>query len=216
MILEIVTLAVLALLLYVVLYIRTRVYVIIAAILIVVIVGYVLWRIIGKIGKGDDEALESVEGFKFNFAHDAENVAERPEIYCGDSTTLPSDYDEMGTRAVCLRKGIGLGMSLPDSQRATYLAKPPKPAPEQRLYCGNAEELPEGYDGFDTLSNCMRRGVGVGLHMPQAKRLAFQAKPQKALGKKEIMDLARRVGIKDPASMTRSSVLRSISRKLSN
>lgn len=213
MILEIVTLAVLALLLYVVLYIHTRVYVIIASILIVVIVGYVLWGIIGKIGKGSDEVRED---FKFNFTHDAENIEERPQIYCGDSTTLPSDYDEMGTRAICLRKGIGLGMSIPDGQRATYLAKPPKPAPEQKLYCGNAEEVPQGYDGFDTLSNCMRRGMGVGLHMPQAKRLAFQAKPQKALGKKEIMDLARRVGIKDPASMTRSSVLRSISRKLSN
>lgn len=214
MILEIITLVVLAILLYIVLYVRVRVYVILSAILIVCIVGYFIWRLLRD--KKTVENFESGDTLSFKFRNDAEYVEERPEVYCGDSNVLPEDYDVMGTRAVCLKKGIGLGMSLPDSQRATYLAKPPKPQPAERLYCGNADVLPAGYDGFDTLSNCLRRGVGVGLHMPQAKRAAFQAKPQKVLGKKEIMDLARRVGIRNPQDMTRGSALRAIARRLSN
>lgn len=205
MIVEIVTFLILCILLYVVFYVKITLLVVLSVILIVAIVGYTIWRFLRP---------KSIETFEFHFRDDAVNVEERPEIYCGDDTTLPPDYDRMGTRGSCLKKGIGLGMSLPDSQRDAFLRKPPKPPKTENLYCGNAEVLPNGYDGFDTLSNCLKRGVGVGLHMPQQKRLAFQAKPSRGLGKKEIMDLARRLKIKNPANMTREGALRSISRKL--
>ena len=34
----------------------------------------------------------------------------------------------------------------------------------ERLYCGNKTPVPEGYAGYDTRLNCLRRGVGVGLY----------------------------------------------------
>ncbi len=40
-----------------------------------------------------------------------------------------------------------------------------------RLYCGNQEVLPAGYDGFGTRYSCLRSGVGVGLY-----KLANQAR----------------------------------------
>lgn len=36
-----------------------------------------------------------------------------------------------------------------------------------RLYCGNREPLPEGYDGYDSRYNCLRKGVGIGLYKIQ-------------------------------------------------
>lgn len=30
------------------------------------------------------------------------------------------------------------------------------------LYCGDKAVLPNGYEGFDTRYNCLRKGVGVG------------------------------------------------------
>jgi hypothetical protein len=43
-----------------------------------------------------------------------------------------------------------------------------------RLYCGNQEVLPPGYDGFGTRYSCLRSGVGVGLYKlaDQARRIA--------------------------------------------
>jgi hypothetical protein len=32
------------------------------------------------------------------------------------------------------------------------------------FYCGDREPLPEGYDGYDTRYNCLRKGVGIGLN----------------------------------------------------
>ena len=160
MIIEIASLIILCVLLYIVFYVKITLLVILSVILIILIIGYNIWRLLQH---------KTVETFDFRFRDDTENVDERPEIYCGDEATLPPDYDRMGTRGVCLKKGIGLGMSLPDSQRQAFLNKPPKPPKTENLYCGNAEVLPNGYDGFDTLSNCLKRGVGVGLHMPQEK-----------------------------------------------
>ena len=34
------------------------------------------------------------------------------KIYCGNSPNLPANYDLMGSPAMCLRKGIGLGKVL--------------------------------------------------------------------------------------------------------
>lgn len=38
-----------------------------------------------------------------------------------------------------------------------------------KLFCGNIREppqtLPDGYDGYDTQYNCLRKGVGIGLYL---------------------------------------------------
>jgi hypothetical protein len=150
----------------------------------------------------------------FNFKNDIRNIRRRPELYCGDSDRLPEDYDRVGSLPQCLKKGIGIGMSLPDSYRDEYLDRPPKLPPTERLYCGSKDELPVEYDDFDTRPNCLRRGVGVGLRMSEEKRDAFQHKPRPPINKKEIMDLARRVGVKNPANLSRKNALKAISKKL--
>ena len=33
----------------------------------------------------------------------------KPKIYCGNSNTLPDEYDDFGTLYTCLQKGFGAG-----------------------------------------------------------------------------------------------------------
>jgi len=37
--------------------------------------------------------------------------------------------------------------------------------PNKKLYCGDKKELPEEYTGFGSRNDCLRKGVGVGLHI---------------------------------------------------
>ena len=193
----IIALILILILVLVILYVKNTIIICLAVFCIIVIIGFSVWKLIHQ-----------KEKFQLKFIDDQANIDARPEIYCGEGDNLPNDYDRMGTRGICLKKGIGLGMSMPSASRDAFLAKPPKQV-TQKLYCGDGE-LPEGYVGFDTLPNCLRRGVGVGLAMPEAKRIAFQSKPTRPLGKKEIMDLARRLGIRNAQDMTRANALRTI------
>ena len=180
-----------------IIYVRNTIILCLSILGIIIILGFGIWKVMTR-----------QENFQLKFIDDQANIYARPEIYCGDGDNLPSDYDRMGSRGICLKKGIGLGMSMSSASRQAFLNKPPKQV-NQKLYCGD-NELPDGYVGFDTLPNCLRRGVGVGLAMPEVKRRAFQSKPTRPLGKKEIMDLARRLGIRDAADMTRADALRTI------
>lgn len=128
--------------------------------------------------------------FKFLFRNDEENIEAHPEVYCGDDLVLPEDYDVFGTRYKCLRKGIGTGMVLSNNQRDAFLARQRQPNPE-RVYCGNNGQLPGGFDRNGTLLECFKKGVGTGLGMPQAKRLAVQQRPPR-LGKIELIKLAEK------------------------
>ena len=148
----------------------------------------------------------------FSFTNDAHNA---PQMYCGASLMLPDDYDVFGTRNKCLRKGVGIGMGASDSKRQEFLYKPYTPPP-QKLYCGDKTILPAGYAGFGDLSVCLKKGVGAGLMMDQTKRKAFQAKPKTPLGKKELVDLAHRLGIQNIDGKTRRAVGLEISRKIAN
>ena len=183
----------------VIIYVKNTIIICFSVFCIITIIGFGIWKLISK----------PSQKFQLKFIDDQANVDARPEIYCGDGDNLPDDYDRMGNRGICLRKGIGIGMGMPNASRDAFLNKPPAP-PAPKLYCGNNTDVPEGYVGFDTLPNCLRRGVGVGLAMPQDKRIAFQSKPTRPLGKKEIMDLARRLGIQNVQDMTRANALRDV------
>lgn len=152
------------------------------------------------------------EKFTLFFRDDDENVAHSPEMYCGDNVALPEDYDVMGTRYRCLQKGVGTGMMLPNSRRDEFLARP-RPPTTERLYCGNNEALPAGYTRFGRKSECLKKGVGIGLAMPPAKRAVAQARPRRMPGKKELTDLARRFGV-TTGDKTRNETLEAIADKL--
>ena len=38
------------------------------------------------------------------------------------------------------------------------------------LYCGNNEEIPEGYDGLGSRYDCLKKGIGVGLYNPDLQK----------------------------------------------
>ena len=145
----------------------------------------------------------------FNFLNDAQNVAQNPEIYCGTDVILPEEYDIFGTRNRCLRKGVGIGMSMSDDAVIAALVRPPPVGPRPRIYCGNNDILPDGYDQMGTPYLCLRKGVGTGIHLPLAQRRAFQQTPPRPLGKKEIMTLSKRLGI-NTNNRTRAQSLQEI------
>jgi hypothetical protein len=83
-------------------------------------------------------------------------------IYCGNNA-LDSDIvngtSQLGTRYSCMRKGIGTGLNLPYD--AKYAGKY-EPIDNRKIYCGNGDNLPEGYDRLGNLSQCLQKGVAIG------------------------------------------------------
>jgi hypothetical protein len=149
--------------------------------------------------------FEPIHKYTFRFANDAANIAAHPEIYCGTDLLLPEEYDNMGTRNGCLKKGIGIGMGMSDGQIAAALnraANQPPPDPANRTYCGNENAVPAGYVGFATRNECLRKGVGVGMRQPADRRHAFQNQPRIPLSKKELTVLSKRFGL-NPNNITR-------------
>ena len=155
---------------------------------------------------------EIKEEFEFRFLDDDDYIRDRPEIYCGDSRAIPDEYDVFGTRYRCLKKGIGLGMTLSDHQRDEFLRRATG-RPRDGVYCGNQAALPAGYVRRGRRFECFRKGVGVGLGMEQDKRRRMQDRPPRDLGKKEIMDLAKRFRI-TTNDKTRQQTLRAIRRRM--
>lgn len=95
-------------------------------------------------------------------------------IYCGNNAQNPdllSGALTLGTRSRCLRKGIGVGRNLPLDP--SY-AGPYAPIDARREYCGDASEMPDGYDIVGNLPRCLQRGVGIG----KAQRAAAGFSPK--------------------------------------
>ena len=84
-----------------------------------------------------------------------------PGIYCGNNALDPSlvnGQNIIGTRYPCMQKGIGRGIHMPvDPNYGNY-----QPINNQKVYCGNANNLPGGYVSYGTLPQCLTRGVGIG------------------------------------------------------
>uniref|UniRef100_A0A6C0LVC1 Uncharacterized protein n=1 Tax=viral metagenome TaxID=1070528 RepID=A0A6C0LVC1_9ZZZZ len=89
-----------------------------------------------------------------------------PGIYCGNNALDPSlanGQNIVGTRYGCMKKGIGRGMHMPvDPNYGNY-----QPINNQKVYCGNGNNVPGGYVSHGTLPQCLTKGVGVG------KRIRF-------------------------------------------
>lgn len=150
----------------------------------------------------------------FKFIDDAANIEANPEIYCGSDLLVPDDYDRMGTRVQCLKKGIGIGMAMPNAQRDSIINRPPSLiGPRPNVYCGNGDILPPNYTSLGNPYQCLKKGVGAGMRLPDAQRIAFQQRPPRPLGKKEIMTLARRFGI-STHDKTRAQTLHQIAGRL--
>jgi hypothetical protein len=84
------------------------------------------------------------------------------DIYCGNNALHPDIVDGIkiiGTRYQCLRKGIGRGFNLPldPDYGGDY-----EPIDDRRMYCGNSNRLPNGYDIMGSPSKCLQKGVGIG------------------------------------------------------
>lgn len=83
-------------------------------------------------------------------------------MYCGNNRRNPkvrSGQQVIGTKYGCLKKGIGVGLGLPyDPEYSNRYV----PVDGRKIYCGEAEELPEGYDLMGSNSMCYFKGVGVG------------------------------------------------------
>jgi len=86
-------------------------------------------------------------------------------IYCGNNRNNPdlrSGKYVKGTRRICLRKGIGVGLAEPLDKDYSV---PYAPISGRKLYCGDKRRLPEGYDAFGNNAECLQIGVGIGKSM---------------------------------------------------
>ena len=189
-------------------YFKRKLIIIISSVILTIIILYYIYSLKSKkadliefyypVKRYNSLKTKTQSKLKFKFLNDAANVTAHPETYCGTEANIPIEYDQMGTRHGCLKKGIGIGMAMPDAEVNAALARAanrPPYDPAQRVYCGNANVAPPGYAGIGTINQCLKSGVGAGMRMPQARRHAFQNRPPRPLGKKEIMNLAKRVGI---------------------
>jgi hypothetical protein len=83
-------------------------------------------------------------------------------IYCGNNAAyhdLLIGKIILGTRYGCLRKGICRGLYMPYDPK--YLGEY-IPIDKTKIYCGNKTRLPDEYDRFGSLTNCLQKGIGIG------------------------------------------------------
>jgi len=83
-------------------------------------------------------------------------------IYCGNNQldpTLINGTHQLGTRYRCFKKGVGVGLNLPYDRKyqGEYQA-----IDNTRIYCGDKENLPNGYNRFGNISQCLQKGVAIG------------------------------------------------------
>jgi hypothetical protein len=149
----------------------------------------------------------------FAFTDDQTYIDEgKIDVYCGDGANLPDDYDALGSRHQCLKKGIGIGMGMSSDDVSKVTTRAPSVQRSERTYCGSSETLPDGYNRFATRHECMKKGVGIGARMPADKRRQFRWKAPKAMSKHEIYGLAHRFKI--PTNQTRKRVLEQIAEQI--
>ena len=83
-------------------------------------------------------------------------------IYCGNNRLnekLVSGTHNLGTRNQCFKKGRLVGLSLPYD--VSY-SLPYQPIDNTKIYCEDTIVLPNDYDRFGTIRECLQKGIGIG------------------------------------------------------
>lgn len=86
-------------------------------------------------------------------------------LYCGNNklhSSIRSGNAVVGTRSGCLRKGVGLGKKLPCNPEYNG---PYEPIDNRKVWCGDTDRLPPGYDVVGSLPGCLQKGVGTGMRL---------------------------------------------------
>lgn len=85
-----------------------------------------------------------------------------PRLYCGNNANnsdVVNGIAVIGTRRGCLEKGKYIGNAqAPDPS----FLRPYVPIDDTKVYCGNYDNKPAGYDRFGGLYECFLKGIGVG------------------------------------------------------
>ena len=84
-----------------------------------------------------------------------------------------------------------------------------QPQRKPKLYCGNKEELPPGYDDFGTRYSCLRSGVGIGLYVIPEQKRKKAAAARHPITKVELEKIAQRLGLQ-VAGRTKQQLLNAV------
>jgi hypothetical protein len=92
----------------------------------------------------------------------SKKVQPSPYIYCGNNALHPdlaNGRAVIGTKHRCLKKGFGAGYYSPVD--LNFLNEY-RPIDNRKVYCGNQENVPEGYDRHGNLPSCFQKGFASG------------------------------------------------------
>jgi hypothetical protein len=95
------------------------------------------------------------------------------KIYCGNNSQYPGLIDgtyTLGTRYACLKKGFGRGYHMPYDKNFTGNYDP---IDKRKIWCGNSDVTPDGYNSVGSLSQCLQKGVGCGKRVRAKKGYSF-------------------------------------------
>ena len=95
------------------------------------------------------------------------------KIYCGNNSQYQGLIDgthTLGTRYDCLKKGFGRGYHMPYDKNFTGNYDP---IDKRKIWCGNSDETPDGYNRVGSLSQCLQKGVGCGKRLRAKKGYSF-------------------------------------------
>jgi hypothetical protein len=135
-------------------------------------------------------------------------------MYCGNNANNRSvirGEKVIGTRFKCMKKGVGKGlhMSYDDSYLDDY-----QPIDDTKSYCGNKDDLPEGYDRFGNLHECFIKGIGVG---KRQKALKINKKMrEQTITRQELVILCKELGIRRYAGLSKELILQLVINHLAN
>lgn len=106
---------------------------------------------------------KKLKSIKKKFSKVRQNIRQRnADIYCGNNRLHPSVVNGnaiIGTRNRCFKRGFGRGYHSPVDPDYDFNYEP---IDDRRIFCGNGNELPEGYDRLGNLPHCLLKGYGVG------------------------------------------------------
>jgi hypothetical protein len=135
-------------------------------------------------------------------------------MYCGNNLAhkkLVNGELQIGTRYKCLKRGIGRGLNMPfdNSYLGEYI-----PIDDTRIYCGNSEQLPNGYDRFGSLDECQSKGIGIG--MKQKADNIVKKVSKNNVTKKDLVELCKELKIKGYSRLNKEQLLQQVLNRISS